>query len=138
MSDSPAHDRPRDHRRFEVSIPVDVSTAGVFVSNHVSNLSRGGLFIESQTPLPLHAEVDLVLKLPDPAATIRARGRVVWHYDIRRGTAKVVPGSGIKLLEIDGADRLRLQSYLDQLDRQAGADTPRHAAQMSVRPVEEP
>jgi type IV pilus assembly protein PilZ len=111
---------PRQHQRFEVDIPVDCSTRQIFVSNHVSNISKGGLFIPSPNPLPLDAEVSLVLRLPGHARPILARGRVVWNYDIRRGTTQIVPGSGIKFIEIPAGDRALLEQYLERLKPTGG------------------
>jgi len=116
----------REHPRYEVSIPVDWSTRHVFVSNHVSNISKGGLFIRSDAPLPLDTEVSLVLRLPATDRTIRATGRVIWNYDIRKGTARVVPGSGIRFVEMAASDRATLESYLAGLSPSVALPTNRH------------
>jgi uncharacterized protein (TIGR02266 family) len=116
----------REHPRYEVSIPVDCSTRHVFVSNHVSNISRGGLFIRSDAPLPLDTEISLVLRLPGTDRTIRATGRVIWNYDIRKGTTRVVPGLGIRFVEIAASDRATLESYLAGLSPVVALPTKRH------------
>lgn len=108
--------------RYRVDIPVDCSTREAFFSNRVTNLSRGGLFLRSDSPLPLHAEVDLAFKLPDSGATIQATGRVIWNYDVAKGSSRIVPGSGIKFLDISPADKALLE---DCLARLASADSPR-------------
>ena len=113
----PVHGRRRAHERYEVTIPVDCTTQQVFVSNHVCNISKGGLFIRSETPLPLEAEVTLVLRLPDAGLCIRAKGRVVWNYDVPKGTCRIVPGSGIRFVDMSPFDRATLESYLDRLAR---------------------
>jgi type IV pilus assembly protein PilZ len=111
---------PRAHQRFEVEIPVDCSTKQMFVSNHVSNISRGGLFIASPNPLPLDAEVSLVIRLPGHVRPILAKGRVVWNYDIRKGTTQIIPGSGIKFSDIPAGDRALLEEYLERLEPRGG------------------
>ena len=105
----------REHPRYEVSIPVDYSTRHVFVSNHVCNISKGGLFIRSADPLPLNTEVSLVLHLPETEQCIRATGRVIWNYDIQKGTTQIVPGSGIRFVDMPPSDRASLESYLADL-----------------------
>lgn len=114
MTDSPTvkADSTREHPRYEVSIPVDCSTRDVFVSNHVCNISKGGLFIRSDQPLPLNSEVSLVLRLPDTGQCIRATGRVIWNYDMQKGTTRIVPGSGIRFLDIAASDRAALEELL--------------------------
>jgi type IV pilus assembly protein PilZ len=116
----------RRHSRYEVSIPVDCSTRQYFFSNHVSNISRGGLFIRSDRPLPLEAEVSLTLKLPGIERSIYASGRVVWNYDIEKGTAHIAPGSGIKFVGMTAADRAVLEGYLAGLTPAASWPPTRH------------
>ncbi len=103
---------PREHVRYPVRLRVDYSTRDAFVANHVSNLSKGGLFIASDSPLPVDSELELILTLAEPAECIRARGRVIWNYDIRKGTTRVIPGMGIKFVDMSSADRSRLAEYL--------------------------
>jgi uncharacterized protein (TIGR02266 family) len=116
----------RRHPRYEVSIPVDCSTRQYFFSNHVCNISRGGLFIRSDTPLPLNAEVSLVLRLPGADRSIYASGRVVWNYDIQRGTSRIIPGSGIRFVGMTAADRAALESYLAGLEPTSGRPPSPH------------
>jgi len=114
----------REHVRYEVSIPVDCSTRHMFVSNHVCNISRGGLFIRSDTPLPLNTEVSLVLRLPGTDRCIHATGLVVWNYDMQKGTARLVPGSGIRFIGLPPSERAALESYLASLNP-TPAESPR-------------
>ena len=113
----PVFGRRRAHDRYEVTIPVDCTTQHLFVSNHVSNISKGGLFIRSDKPLPIETEVTLVLRLPATGVCIRARGRVVWNYDMPKGTSRIVPGSGIRFVDMSPTDRAALEGYLDSLPR---------------------
>ena len=111
----PIEGQKRAHERYEVTIPVDCTTQQIFVSNHVCNISRGGLFIRSEKPLPLQAEVSLVLRLPEAGLTIRATGRVVWNYDVAKGSSRIIPGSGIRFVDMSASDRAALESYLKRL-----------------------
>ena len=116
----------RKHPRYKVAIPVDCSTRDLFVSNHVCNIGKGGLFIRSDTPLPLNAEVSLVLYLPATKGSIRATGRVIWNYDIQKGTARIVPGSGIRFVGMSVSDRTTLESYLAGLAPATSRPPTRH------------
>ncbi len=99
--------------RYRVDIRVDFATRDFFLANRITNISRGGVFIETQ--LPIHSEVDLRMTLPDTRVTIGARGRVIWNYDMRQGSMRLVAGSGIKFTEIEAEDRALLDSYLSKL-----------------------
>jgi len=105
----------REHSRYPVDLKVDYSTRDAFLSNHVTNLSRGGLFIKSDNPLPVSAEVDLTLTLPGTDGPMRARGRVIWNYDIGKGSYQVVRGMGIKLIDLGTKERQTLTEYLNSL-----------------------
>lgn len=111
----PIEGQKRADKRYEVNIPVDCTTQHVFISNHVCNISRGGLFIRSDKPLPLQAEVSIVLRLPEAGTSIRATGRVVWNYDMQKGTSRIIPGSGIRFVDMSASDRAILESYLKRL-----------------------
>ncbi len=106
---------PRQFKRYPVDLRVDYGTRDAFLANRVSNLSRGGLFIATETPLPVQSELDLVLTLKNEDERIRARGRVVWNYDIRKGTSRVIPGMGIRFVDLSPDDSHRLVDYLDTL-----------------------
>jgi uncharacterized protein (TIGR02266 family) len=105
----------REHSRHAVDLKVDCSTRDAFLSSRVTNLSRGGLFIRGDRSLPVGSEVDLTLTLAGSGTRIRARGRVIWNYDILKGTSHVVPGMGIKLLDLTSEDHRRLGEFLDSL-----------------------
>jgi uncharacterized protein (TIGR02266 family) len=100
---------------------VNCSTRDMFVSNRVMNIGRGGLFIASSQPLPLQAEVDLAFELPETGAKIQARGRVIWNYDVAKGSARIVPGSGIKFIDMSPRDRVLLEECLARLAATARA-----------------
>ena len=117
--------------RYQVDIAVDCSTRDVFVSNRITNLSRGGLFIACPDPLPLQAEVDLTIRLEDPEAIIRATGRVIWNYDIRNGTSHIIPGNGIKLVSLSAEHRALLDACIERLKE---ASQRRPTAQRSATP----
>ncbi len=107
--------KPRKHERFPVNLQVDCQTKDAFLANRVSNLSQGGLFIPTEDPLPVQSELDLVLEFHEGTDSIRARGRVIWNYDIRKGTSRVIRGMGIKFLDLAPDDSRRLADYLATL-----------------------
>ena len=98
--------------RHRVDIRVDETTSGMFTAARVSNLSRGGLFIETNTPLPLQAPVELALRLPEIGTTVHVRGRVVWTFDVKKDSARLMTGSGIKFVDLGAEQRRALEEYL--------------------------
>ena len=104
----------REYPRFEVEIWVDFSTLDVEMSTQVLNVSRGGVFMKSDQPLPLDQEVELVLRLPD-GRPVHATGRVVWNHDLADPQSRRPRGTGIQFLDIPDADRVLLDDYLGSL-----------------------
>jgi type IV pilus assembly protein PilZ len=123
----------RAHPRHAVDLTVDCSTQDAFVSNRVTNLSRGGVFVRSDDPLPVGTEVALTLTLSGTGTTIRACGRVIWNYDVEKASSRMVRGMGIKLLDMGTDDRRKLLEYIgslrpeDTLPSRPIASVPAHA-----------
>ena len=100
--------------RYHVDIPVNLSTRGQFVSCRITNIARGGVFIQSAHPLPFDSEVELVFALPGERS-IHATGRVIWNYDMAKGSIHLVFGSGIKFIGMTPEDRALLETSLEAL-----------------------
>ncbi len=108
----------RKTRRFPVQIAVSLTTIDTFLDSEIMNLSKGGIFIKADLPLPLGTEVDLVFTLPNSAKSIQATGTVVWTR--RRGESSQASsfpdhpsGMGIQFKEI-GMDQI--EAILDEIE----------------------
>jgi len=104
----------REHPRYGVEIRVDWSTGRMFVSDHVSNISEGGVFLESARGLGPESEVEMLLWLPG-RTPIRATGHVVWSQDAHAAPAGIMPGGGLRFTEMHSADRAMLREYLSDV-----------------------
>jgi uncharacterized protein (TIGR02266 family) len=116
MTQPSGRDRRKD-TRLDVKIKVDYSTKDIFVSNYVTNLSKGGVFIETKTPLPVQSEIHFIFILPDFNVKIEAKGKVVWTYDVKKGTGKVVSGMGIKFTDLSPQHKAQIEEYLMKLSQ---------------------
>jgi uncharacterized protein (TIGR02266 family) len=104
----------RLYPRYEVEIWVDFTTLDLVASSYVLNLSEGGVFIKADRPLPIDAEVDLVLTLPT-GSPIRAKGRVVWNHDLAKEAPHGSSGAGIRFVDMPAEDRALLHDYVGSL-----------------------
>jgi hypothetical protein len=86
----------------------------MFEAHRVTNISRGGIFIEGSS-LPIDTELTLQLHLGGTERPIEARARVVWNYDMKKGSSHLVRGSGLKFVDIATEDLIRLHAYLGML-----------------------
>jgi type IV pilus assembly protein PilZ len=106
--------------RYQVDIPVDYETRDLFLGSRVTNISRGGLFIRTDNPLPVQTEVSLSLHLPQDEGVIQARGRVVWNYDVPKNSFHVVSGMGIKFIDLTSDQRARIEMSLKRMGNGSG------------------
>ena len=116
----PSDEATRRYPRYEVEIWVDFSTIDLVTSSYVLNLSEGGVFVKSDRPLPLDAEVDLILTLPT-GVPIKAVGRVVWNHDLAKEAPHGSRGAGIRFVDMPDSDRALLRNYVASLAGSAGA-----------------
>jgi uncharacterized protein (TIGR02266 family) len=105
----------REDPRYAVRIRVDCASRDAFVSNYVMNISKGGVFIRTESPLARGSPVDLTLDFPDLGQVLRTKGRVVWTYDVPKGTARLVTGMGIRFEDMTPESRAQLERYLEGL-----------------------
>ena len=67
----------RDAPRADVGLVIEYSDLEHFCEDYARNLSLGGLFVETRTPLELGVSIDLSFALPGYEGKIRSLGRVV-------------------------------------------------------------
>jgi len=89
----------REHPRVPYAVEVEFRTASSFLVAYSVNLSRGGLFLETETELPVGAEVGLKFAVPG-AGALQLHGRIAW----RRGheSPDGPPGLGIEFDDLVG------------------------------------
>ncbi len=104
----------RRSNRLQHELAVAYRSVGGFLSDWATNISRGGLFINTRTPLPVGTVVKLLIQLPGAAAPVDLVGRVArvaeWNNEVN-----VAPGMGIEFTEVDPAARERIAAFVDQL-----------------------
>jgi uncharacterized protein (TIGR02266 family) len=101
--------------RYRVDIRVDETTTSMFTAGRVTNISRGGLFIETPECLPIDTPVDLGLQLPEIRTVLNVHGRVAWTYDMKKGTTRLMRGAGIKFVDMTPEQMGVLERYLTRL-----------------------
>ncbi len=104
----------RRSRRLHHDLPVAYRTRGGFLSDWATNISQGGIFINTRAPLPVGTTVRLMVQLPGarfPCDLVGRVARVVsWHDDVRDP-----PGMGIEFTDIDRERRDRIGELVEAL-----------------------
>lgn len=86
----------RQHERVPLAVEVEFRTASSFLVAYSVNVSRGGLFLETEVELPIGSEVSLKLAVPG-AGIVHLSGTVAW----RRGRESVDGPTGIGVEFVD-------------------------------------
>ena len=104
----------RRSERLEHELLVAYRTVDGFITDWAVNISRGGLFINSRTPLPVGTTVRLIVSLPDAAFPFDLTGRVTRVSEFNN-PANEVPGMGLEFVDIDDDKRARIERFVDKL-----------------------
>lgn len=102
--------------RLHHEIPVAYRSVGSFLTDWATNISRGGLFINTRKPLPVGTNVKILVQLPGTPFPYQLEGRVtrVTEYD---NHANMVPGMGVEFTSVDEARRREIDAFVDRLRR---------------------
>ena len=108
----------RDYLRVPLKIKIDYfKDPGVFLYDYSKNLGRGGIFIESEDPMPAGTEITLIFTLPSQSSAIEVKGKVAWtHQREKNKPFSGVPGMGIQFINQDGQHKEALDQYFREID----------------------
>ena len=107
-------DNKRRATRLHHEIPVAYRSVGSFLSDWATNISQGGLFINTRKPLPVGTPVTIIVQLPGAKFPCELAGRVtrITEFDNK---ANMVPGMGIEFTEVDEDKRKQIESFVARL-----------------------
>lgn len=117
LARSQYHDRRRRDPRFIVQGGANIREAGKDVPHWtmLHDLSLGGCYVETTTPLPEDSRVDITIQVGD--VRIDARGAVTAKHPL--------VGMGIQFLEMSPVNRERLRHLIVSLEQSQSASTGR-------------
>jgi type IV pilus assembly protein PilZ len=109
-----SRENKRRAARLHHAIPVAYKSVGSFLSDWATNISHGGLFINTRKPLAVGTAVRILIQLPGTSFPCELAGRVtrVAEFD---NHANMVPGMGIEFTGIDDARRREIDSFVERL-----------------------
>ena len=107
----PGNDERRDARRAELEVDVAFEGDNRFFAGTTGDISRGGLFVATDTPLMVGTELTLSFVLPD-AYRIATDATVTWVRAPRYRPDELPAGMGVRFDDLSAADRGALEHYL--------------------------
>ncbi len=100
----------RESPRIATNIEIKFREKGSFVRSYMLNVNNGGLFLKTDKPLAIDAEVTMHIRLPDDQDTMTIEGRVVWT----NAKSKVFPaGMGIQFTKILPEHQEKIKIYVE-------------------------
>jgi uncharacterized protein (TIGR02266 family) len=110
----------RKSTRLHHEIPVAYRSVGSFLTDWATNISQGGLFINTRSPLPVGTEVRILIQLPGEPKAAAIEGKVtrVTEYDNHHN---LVPGMGVEFMALGSDRRAELERFVQRLRGQLEA-----------------
>jgi len=99
----------RQHPRIDVWLNVKFQSSKELVSCYMTNINKGGMFIQADEPQELGTVMALTFRLPGQGHLIRIKGKVVWNNS--PGGFRE-PGMGVQLIEMPEEDRHILEGFI--------------------------
>lgn len=105
----------RIHSRATLKTAVHFSSESNFYTGFMDNISEGGVFAATFNLQPLGATVDVEFSLPDNKPPVKVRAEVRWLRDYDPDS-DLYPGMGLRFLDLADAERVRIESFVQQRD----------------------
>jgi uncharacterized protein (TIGR02266 family) len=121
----------RQGARAPIEIRVEYRTVGSFLSDWVVNISKGGMFINTENPLKVGAHVRLVFSLPGMPFMFDVNAEVKWSQT-EPSERQEFPGMGVEFVEIDERVQKRIETYVKQHAEETPVDTEPPQIQVGV------
>jgi type IV pilus assembly protein PilZ len=115
-SDAPASNR-RTEDRHAIELKVEYKRLNTFFADYTKNISKGGTFVRTDKPLAIGAEFVFALTIPQLAAPVRLRGKVVWTTPPEKATEGSPAGMGIKFQYSSDDERFQTEAVVERLMR---------------------
>lgn len=125
MADTPEKPNPSDRApRVEYELPVAYSSVSGFVTDWAVNLSRGGLYINTDKPLPVETRVRLLVTLPGAHFPVELKGRVTRINAMGAAPANQSPGMAVEFVDVDDDKRSRIGEFVERLRSEFPPEEP--------------
>ena len=100
----------RQTPRIETNLELLPGSSGTSTDLRITDMSSTGVFIENNDPLPINAELDLNLQLPDNPEIMSANARVVW---IKSPDSNASAGMGMQFTNILPKQQKKLNDFIE-------------------------
>ena len=114
----------RDNERVPTFLRVRLKFADIdtFIEKYSTNVSLGGIFIQSRSPKPQGTNLRFELALESGEPIIRGEGQVTWVKEFDANTPGQPFGMGVRFTNLDSASRAVVERAVARRQGRAGGD----------------
>jgi uncharacterized protein (TIGR02266 family) len=105
----------RSDPRLLKTLSISYKDKQSFLNAYTSNISNGGLFISTGSPLAQDDVFLLKLQLPELSQPLKIKCKVAWVNKQESGTDNRPPGMGVQFTEMNSEDKKTLSEYIHSL-----------------------
>lgn len=108
--------------RAPIALKIRYKSASVdeFAEQYAADISRGGVFIKTKTPLDVGTLLKFELQLADETGIVAGVGRVVWIRKLEDAYEDHPAGMGIKFVKMDGQSRSFVEELVEKRGEKGG------------------
>jgi type IV pilus assembly protein PilZ len=105
----------RLHPRAPIELKVVYQRMNAFFADYTRDISKGGIFIRSNDPLPAGSALDFNITLPKRTTPIELRGKVAW--------SEATKGMGVQFVWNEDGERLAFEKLVEDMMIEALGET---------------
>jgi len=104
----------RKHTRAQLRVTVTTTGASFTFTEFSYDVSEGGVFVETNSPLAPGTSLELEFTLPEVSEPIKANGRSIRAVTPDKAPKGRTPGMGIQFLGISPEDTGKIRDYIEK------------------------
>ena len=116
----------RQKPRTLICIPMlySVENKNSYVIDYCTDLSEGGVLIQTETPIVTGIRLNIKFRLPNAIKLIDVIGEVVWSHKHIPGqdALKLIPGMGVKFLNLDPLGKRYIETFVNKERTKGGTE----------------
>src|SRR5690349_21318423 len=107
----------RTNDRHAIELKVEYKRLNTFFADYTKNISKGGTFIRTNTPLDVGTTFVFVLTVPEPSfdnapVSLELTGQVKWTVAPEAATEENPAGMGIQFVFKDPMEQARVEGFV--------------------------
>lgn len=104
----------REHERLPITLTVNYRTDMDFLNASAKDISLGGMFLRTASPLPEGTELNLCFNIPEVTMEFCVSAEIIWAVSSSEAENEEDCGMGLKFINMS-KDRSRLLgNYINQ------------------------